>query len=119
MRISYQYEYRDYPEASNLTSISIAIGKLTSWPVGVLVYLFGAAGVEKLLRCIGVNHDAATWIAFLGGVILVPLLLIKLRKYAFEKLNKRYMEKLKQWQSTDPQRYLRAAQELQRKQNAK
>ncbi|MGM9549956.1 MAG: hypothetical protein ACI3V5_08945 [Faecousia sp.] len=119
MRISYNYQYRDYPEAPELTSKSIAIGKLTSWPVGVLVFLFVAGGVENWLRDIGVNHDAALWIAWLGGVIGVPLLLIKLRAKAFEKLNKRYMEQLKRWQSTDPQRYLRAAQELQRRQNTK
>ena len=125
MKITYRYEYKDYPEAPELTRNSILVGRMTGTHAkiifSVIIYLI----VFILLKNTGKFDptEQTSQIIMMG----VPALAVaaalplckKIRDNVNSKLDQQYTEILENLRQTDPQRYTRAVQEIQRRQNRK
>ena len=109
------YEAKDYPCAPKLTRKSKRIGYLTCGTFVTFVYgSFIMIVGNGILMSLNVKEDVAMWLS-VAAVVAVYFLLKNVRKKAFAKMDKQYMEELRKWQEADPEKYAEAVRLLQQR----
>ena len=125
MKITYRYEYKDYPEVPELTRISTRVGRMTGTRAkiiySVIIYLIVFIFLDSTGKFD--STEQTSQIIMLGVPALAVAAVLPLCKTIRDKIHSRldqkYKEKMENMRQTDPQRYMRAAQEIQRRQNRK
>ena len=120
MRINYRYESKDYPGFPKLSKKSKTIGLLTCGAWVVLIYSwFWLAFLAYLMEVFDISPSNIISILAFASLLIPYFLLKKLRKHAFAKLDKTYIDQVNALRYSDPAKFNAIVMELQKRQNGR
>ena len=117
MRINYRYESKDYPGFPKLSRRSKTIGLMTCGTWVVLIYSWFWLGfLGYLMEVFDISPSNVISILGFASLLIPYFLLKKLRKYAFAKLDKKYIDQVNALRYSDPAKFNEIVMELNRRQ---